>query len=109
MRCFHCHKEYKLTLGKLGFRETCSQCGRDLHVCKNCRHYIPGKPNDCNVPGTEPIKDREIMNFCEDFSPLKDSSKPNDSSYQKAKDLFGEEVDKKPKSGKDRFDSLFDE
>ena len=28
-----------------------------------------GKPNDCSVPGTEFIRNREDMNFCEEFSP----------------------------------------
>lgn len=29
---------------------------------------MPGKPNDCLVPGTEFIADREAMNFCEEFA-----------------------------------------
>jgi len=52
---------------KIGFRATCPHCEIDLHVCKNCRYYALGKPNDCLVPGTEFIRDREASNFCEEF------------------------------------------
>ncbi|MBI5346255.1 MAG: hypothetical protein HZB76_03850 [Chlamydiae bacterium] len=69
MYCFKCKKKLD-TPKKVGFRDSCLYCGADLHVCKNCRHYAPGKPNDCNVPNTEFVKDRERFNFCEDFSPL---------------------------------------
>ncbi|MBX7065766.1 MAG: hypothetical protein K1X28_00905 [Parachlamydiales bacterium] len=75
---------------KIGFRDTCPSCGIDLHTCTGCRYYSPGKPNDCLVPGTEYIRDREAPNFCEDF---------------KGKTDFQE---KKPE-GKKNFDSLFKE
>ena len=54
---------------KIGFRAVCIHCDVDLHVCKNCRYYSPGKPNDCIVPGTESIQDRERSNLCEEFKP----------------------------------------
>ncbi len=50
------------------FRATCAVCDVDLHVCVNCRHYAPGKPNECAVPGTEWVRDREKSNLCEDFA-----------------------------------------
>jgi hypothetical protein len=66
MYCFKCKN--KQDLPKIGFRDVCSHCGQDLHVCKNCKHYLPSKPNDCNVPNTDFVSDREFHNFCEDFS-----------------------------------------
>ncbi|HSX10372.1 MAG TPA: hypothetical protein VLF94_01460 [Chlamydiales bacterium] len=62
---------------KVTFRMVCPHCGIDLHTCTNCRYYMPGKPNDCAVPGTEFIRDREAANFCEDFKVKIDSPDRN--------------------------------
>ncbi len=65
--CWKCRKLISQEPIKIGFRMYCIHCDRDQHVCANCRHHSPGKHNECNVPGTEWIKDREAMNYCEDF------------------------------------------
>jgi len=75
MHCWKCHEIISEEKSKIGFRAQCKYCGIDLHVCKGCRHYAPGKPNDCNVPGTDFIRDREAMNFCEEFDPKTPSFK----------------------------------
>ncbi len=31
---------------------------------------MPGKPNECYIPGTETIRDREANNYCDDFKPV---------------------------------------
>lgn len=67
MNCWKCKKDLGDLPSKIGFRASCPYCHSDLHVCKNCRYYSPGKPNDCMVPGTDPIRDREASNFCESF------------------------------------------
>ena len=92
--CWKCHKA--LEDGKIMIRAACPHCGADLHVCKNCRHYAPGKPNDCAVPGTDPIRDREAANFCEEFSPrLPPTKPPASSSPSNIKRIFGEDIPKK--------------
>ena len=53
---------------KVGFRDECS-CGSDLHVCKNCKHYDPSKPAQCNIPDIDRVRDKEKRNFCEEFVP----------------------------------------
>jgi hypothetical protein len=69
MICWKCSKSLDSAL-KIGFRTVCPHCDVDLHVCVNCKYYSPGKPNDCIVPGTESIRDREKANLCEDYKPL---------------------------------------
>ena len=91
IHCWKCDKILTFSEAKIGFREECPFCGIDLHTCKNCKHYYPGKPNDCLVPGTEWIKDREARNFCEDFS-LNTKRCINKNSS---------------KTGRDNFNSLF--
>jgi len=101
MDCWNCKKIVSEAPIKIGFRAACPHCNSDLHVCKNCRYYSPGKPNDCLVPGTEPIRDREASNLCEEFRPLVPSQPQPNGSGERARKLLGE-----PEKKKD-FKSLF--
>lgn len=103
MNCWKCLKSISEEPLKIGFRASCMHCSSDLHVCVNCRYYAIGKPNDCLIPGTEPIRDREKANLCEDFKPK--TLQTSSPSSERAKRLFGE--DELPK--KKTFDSLFKE
>ena len=64
--CFFCHKQLDLE-GKVSFRELCPHCGMDVHVCKNCGHYDPGRSNHCREPMAEKVRDAEARNTCEYF------------------------------------------
>jgi hypothetical protein len=92
---------------KVSFRATCISCGSDLHVCNNCRYHLIGKPNDCYVPNTDPIYDREKSNFCEEFKPKEKQSdkdkkaSPSDVSSK----LFNDNNVDETKS----FDDLFND
>jgi hypothetical protein len=97
--CWKCRKVVSEVPIKIGFRAACPHCSSDLHVCKNCRYYALGKPNDCLVPGTEYIRDREAANFCEEFKPLIHSA--STSIDERARRILGE-----PEKKKD-FNSLF--
>lgn len=77
---------------KIAFRAVCPHCGIDLHTCTNCRYYAPGKPNDCAVPGTDPIRDREAANLCDEFKVKTDSSKPPDGDKKKFNSLFRDDT-----------------
>jgi len=102
--CWHCKNKLSLE-NKIGFKETCIHCGYDLHVCKNCYHYSPGKPNDCAYPNTEYVSDREKYNFCEEFKYNTNPPKSNQSTTDDiAKRLFKDEKGTKKKSFKDLFD-----
>lgn len=107
MHCYKCKAKLDLPSKKIGFRQTCPTCLADLHVCKNCKHYMIGKPNDCNVPNTEYVSDREKNNFCEDFEIKSDEKNHFDKTTKKdvSKKLFKDsDEDDKDKS----FDSLFE-
>ncbi len=69
LHCWKCRKLVSELSVKVGFRFHCLHCGIDLHTCAGCRYYVLGKPNDCAVPNTDFIRDRETMNFCEEFTP----------------------------------------
>ena len=69
LNCWKCKKLVTELPLKVGFRAQCPHCGIDLHVCAGCRYYVLGKPNDCAVPNTDFVRDREAINFCEEFGP----------------------------------------
>lgn len=90
MHCWSCGYEMlDPPHGKLSFRAVCDKCGMSLHCCVNCKYYKPGLPNDCAVPGTEFIRDREANNLCDEYSLLGQPPKPKDNSSKKRfEDLF---------------------
>ncbi|ADI37517.1 putative uncharacterized protein [Waddlia chondrophila 2032/99] len=106
MYCWKCQKQLDDPPSpRLPFRATCDHCSAWLHCCVNCRNYQPGLPNDCKIPGTEQIADREACNFCDEFS-LKETNDLSSSSIEEAsKKLFGEET----KFEKKNFNDLFND
>lgn len=111
MKCWKCGTLQKdLPEGKLSFRASCEKCTLPLHSCRNCRYYKRGLPNDCMVPGTEMIADREKQNFCEEFSPAEGQAIEKKSTQEVAKRLFGEESPDVVSecTPEERFKSLFD-
>jgi hypothetical protein len=104
MNCWKCKQTVEDPLpGKLPFRATCDHCHAWLHCCVNCQNYAPGLPNDCAVPGTETIADREGCNFCEEFALKTESHIPRADPGEVSKRLFGEDI-QPPKT---TFNDLF--
>ena len=89
MTCWRCF--FPIEIKKLSFREQCPKCGVDLHVCLACRFYFPGKPNDCAVPGTDWVRERDRMNLCDEFSVKLQSEKksPEEDAKIRAKKILG--------------------
>jgi hypothetical protein len=70
MRCRACESEIELRTGeRVGFRDSCSTCGSDLHCCLNCAFHDPSAHNECREPNAERVSDRERNNRCDCFSP----------------------------------------
>jgi hypothetical protein len=112
MKCWKCGTEIQgLDEKRISFRAICDKCTAWLHCCKNCKNYKPGLPNDCAIPDTEYIADREASNFCEDFELLGSGPNKTADPNEVARKLFGDDLpddDKKNKEPpKKRFDSLF--
>jgi hypothetical protein len=82
-----------LPAGRIGFRDLCASCGRELHICLHCGFYKPGAYRDCAETVPEAVRDKERMNFCEYFKP--GTIVAGGTGAAKAKDA------------KHRFDDLF--
>ena len=65
--CSQCGARLEIVGGQVGRRDTCSNCGADLHSCLQCRHYDPTVAKECKEPFAEVPQDKEGGNFCDFF------------------------------------------
>jgi len=93
VRCFACGRAVELASGeRVGFRDTCSGCSADLHVCRNCLHHDPTAYNECRESSAERVSQRERANRCDYFRPGEGSGNPAETPARDALD----ELFKKP-------------
>lgn len=64
--CWKCGSQWESD-SQPGRGDACPRCDLDFHSCRNCRHHDPRYHNECRVPDTEFIRDREKANFCDQF------------------------------------------
>jgi len=107
MFCWKCGAPIEFPLGKVSFRAVCETCHAWQHCCRNCVNYRPGLPNDCAIPGTDYIADRELNNYCEEYVLLGKAPAASADPDSVSKRLFGEKFERKGKSAQDRFKDLF--
>lgn len=86
MICFFCHR--KIEDKKIGFRDDCPKCGRDLHICRNCFFYTPNAHRECRESIQERVVDKERANFCDFFRPGAKVDKAGNSKTGQAKKKF---------------------
>ena len=68
MVCHNCGREIRV-VGKVLRTDECPHCDADVHCCKNCRHFDPGKNNQCSEPQAEYVREKDRANFCDYFEP----------------------------------------
>ncbi len=83
MKCWHCGRATEV-IERIGFRDECEECGRALHVCRNCEFYDPSYNNGCRETQAERVVGKERFNFCEYFAPGsgKGAGSPSKSTAQ---------------------------
>ena len=58
----------------------CPACRKQTHVCRNCRFYEPGRPNDCQEPVADAVTEKQRANFCDYFDPSDKAFRPGADS-----------------------------
>ncbi len=58
-----------MTIGAIRRKDECPHCSADVHACKNCRFFDPGKSNQCIESQADYVADKNRANFCEFFQP----------------------------------------
>jgi len=66
MVCHNCGREIKV-IGKVLRKDECPHCNADMHCCKNCRFFDPGRSKQCSEPQADYVSDKLKANFCEFF------------------------------------------
>lgn len=67
--CWKCGANLKAVPLPYGRRAECPACHAELHACRMCRHYAPGKAKQCMEPMAEAVGDKTRANFCAWFQP----------------------------------------
>lgn len=67
--CWSCRRP--LTKTDYGRENACLGCGKATRACRNCRHFAPGRTDDCDEPLAETVLDKVRANFCDFFEPTK--------------------------------------
>lgn len=65
--CYRCRNNLDDLPVPTGRRETCSKCGFDVRVCKNCKHYDIRSYNECRERMADRVVDKEKANLCDYF------------------------------------------
>ena len=65
-RCFACGAAFDPDL-EIFRTTTCPSCGKDAHVCLNCRFYDKSVHMECRESIAEPVAQKDRSNFCEYF------------------------------------------
>jgi hypothetical protein len=89
MNCVFCDGEVSVK-EKIGRRDTCPHCNRDLRCCKQCDFYDSHAYNECREVSAERIVEKERSNYCDYFAPRGTEKKPQGSlnRAQQAKDAL---------------------
>lgn len=76
--CHQCGTEIAVSnrTERIGRRDICPSCEADLHCCLNCRFYDPQLSNACREPNVEPVRDKDVGNFCDYFALGEPESRP---------------------------------
>ena len=94
--CWKCGTKVEYPSGsRVRTRDACPKCHGDLHACRNCRFYDPGKHNQCAETQAEWVRDKESANYCGYFQPNPTLLAGTDHPTLK------------PNNAKKKFDSLF--
>ncbi|MBI5094148.1 MAG: hypothetical protein HZB26_17115 [Candidatus Hydrogenedentes bacterium] len=112
-RCHRCATEYVSAKKQPGPKDTCESCLAYLHSCLNCRFYEEHAHNNCYIPTTDWVADKEGPNFCDEFEFSDSDTVPgkkagSDSARDAFGALFGGSPDEsESKKGVDDFKKLF--
>lgn len=81
--CFQCQNKIEF-VERLSFREECSQCRSDAHVCKNCEFYDPKVYHECRETQADYVAEKSRANRCDYFTP----GRAGAAAGSKAQDLL---------------------
>lgn len=111
LNCWQCGANLKDIVLPIGRRDECPACRSELHVCRMCRHYAPGKAKQCMEPMAEDVREKTRANFCDWFQPAPSANGPSARAQDRAAlaSLFGDSAPEpeRPAGPRHALDDLF--
>ena len=90
--CYSCGTAFEID--RVYRTSVCPNCGTAVKVCKNCKFYESGAQWDCRETISEPVRDKERVNYCEYFQLANATRGPDNVKAKAARQdldkLFGE-------------------
>ncbi len=65
--CWRCGQPLAADHGRISRRDQCTACGADLHVCRLCGFYAPGRSKACRETVVDEVTVKDKANFCDYF------------------------------------------
>jgi len=65
-KCCFCQQEVTI-VDRVGRRDACPSCGRDLHCCFQCHFYDENAHHQCLEPQADYVSEKDQANFCDYF------------------------------------------
>ncbi len=81
LQCYRCGATLSALTLPLRRLEECPQCEVQLHICRMCVNFAPGRPKQCVEDDAEEVSNKTAANFCDYFQP---SPGRHDASLQSA-------------------------
>lgn len=69
LQCWRCGASLAGLSLPIGRTEECPQCHSQLHVCRMCQSWDPGRPKQCREDDAEEVRIKDRANFCDWFKP----------------------------------------
>lgn len=73
LSCYRCGASLAVLTPPLSRQDQCPECSVYLHVCRMCRFFDPGVPQQCREDDAEEVTEKERVNFCDWFEPSADA------------------------------------
>lgn len=69
LSCYRCGASLAALSLPLSRQDTCPECRAELHVCRMCTQFAPGRSPACSNEDAEEVRDDRRANFCDYFVP----------------------------------------
>ncbi len=110
LQCYRCGAGLEALTLPLARLDECPACGVQLHVCRMCVHFAPGRPEDCDEEDALEVRDKRSANFCDYFVPSTKAYSPGEqqadaAARERLASLFGEAAAQTPRTSEPPTDT----
>ena len=96
--CYRCGTSLAGFSLPLARQDVCPECRSELHVCRMCRHFDEGVPDQCREEDADPVREKARANFCDWFVAAEGvwdqaAAREAEDAAVRLEALFGDDVD----------------